>query len=83
MNGEDQQIVPGLSVRTSGQATVDPPIADALFDLAISSKKRRNSPSMCSTLWRLLCSRLARETLSQQNRSRPTTLYWPQCWPLS
>lgn len=34
-NSDDQQIVPGLSVSTTGQATVDPAIADALFDLAI------------------------------------------------
>jgi len=32
---DDQQIVPGLSVSTTGQATVDRSIADVLFDLAI------------------------------------------------
>jgi len=31
----DQQIVPGISVTLSGQATVDPSVADVLFDLAI------------------------------------------------
>jgi hypothetical protein len=31
----DQQIVPGISVTASGQATVDPSLADVLFDLAI------------------------------------------------
>ena len=35
MNSDDQQIVPGLTVSTTGQATVDPTIADVLFDLAI------------------------------------------------
>jgi hypothetical protein len=31
----DQQIIPGISVSPSGQATVDPTLADVLFDLAI------------------------------------------------
>lgn len=31
----DQQIVPGISVSSSGQASVDPSLADVLFDLAL------------------------------------------------
>ena len=34
-NSDDQQIVRGISVSPSGQATVDPSLADVLFDLAI------------------------------------------------
>ncbi|MCX7407817.1 MAG: hypothetical protein NTZ32_07005 [Planctomycetales bacterium] len=85
MNSDDQQIVPGLSVSTSGQATVDPSIADALFDLAIKLEEATTLPVdvQHGTLWQLLCSRLAVESLTQQNRSRPTTLCWQQCWPLS
>ena len=44
MNGDDQQIVPGLSVSTTGQATVDPSIADVLFDLAIKLEETTNLP---------------------------------------
>ncbi len=44
MNSDDQQIVPGLSVSTSGQATVDPSIADALFDLAIKLEEATTLP---------------------------------------
>jgi hypothetical protein len=35
MTNSQQQIVPGISVSSSGQATVDPALADVLFDLAI------------------------------------------------
>ena len=31
----DRQIVPGISVSSSGQATIDPSIKDVLFDLAL------------------------------------------------
>ena len=44
MNSDDQQIVPGLSVSTTGQATVDPSIADVLFDLAIKLEETTNLP---------------------------------------
>lgn len=44
MNGDDQQIVPGLSVSTTGQATVDPSIADVLFDLAIKLEETTTLP---------------------------------------
>ena len=35
MNSNDTQIVPGLSVSTTGHASVDSSIADVLFNLAI------------------------------------------------
>lgn len=35
MQNSDQQIVPGITVTSSGQATVDPSLADLLFDLAL------------------------------------------------
>ena len=44
MNNDDQQIVPGLSVSTTGQATVDPSIADVLFDLAIKLEETTKLP---------------------------------------
>ena len=34
-DGGDQQIIPGMSISPSGQATVDPTLADVVFDLAI------------------------------------------------
>ena len=43
-NSNDQQIVPGLSVSTTGQATVDESIADVLFDLAIQLEKTTRLP---------------------------------------
>ncbi len=38
----EQQIVPGISVTSSGQATVDPSLADVLFDLAIKLEEPTN-----------------------------------------
>ncbi len=35
MTNNQQQIVPGISVSSLGQASVDPSLADVLFDLAI------------------------------------------------
>ena len=35
MSSDDQQIVPGLTITPSGQATVAPFLADVLFDLAL------------------------------------------------
>jgi hypothetical protein len=35
MTDSQQQIVPGISISSSGQASVDPSLADVLFDLAI------------------------------------------------
>ena len=40
----DQRIVPGISVTSSGQATVDPSLADVLFDLAIKLEEPTNLP---------------------------------------
>lgn len=40
----DQQIVPGISISPSGQATVDPSLADVLFDLAIRLEGPTNLP---------------------------------------
>ena len=40
----EQQIVPGISVSVSGQATVDPALADVLFDLAIKLEGPTNLP---------------------------------------
>ena len=43
-NSGDHQIVPGISVTSSGQATVDPSLADVLFDLAIKLEEPTNLP---------------------------------------
>jgi len=43
-NSGDQRIVPGISVTPSGQATVDPALADVLFDLAIKLEEPTNLP---------------------------------------
>jgi hypothetical protein len=43
-NSDDQQIVPGISVTSSGQATVDPSLTDVLFDLAIKLEEPTNLP---------------------------------------
>ena len=40
----EKQIVPGISVTPSGQATVDPSLADMLFDLAIMLEEPTNLP---------------------------------------
>ena len=43
-NSDDQQIVPGISISSSGQATVDPTLADVRFDLAIMREEPTNLP---------------------------------------
>ena len=43
-NSSDHQIVPGISVTSSGQATVDPSLSDVLFDLAIKLEEPTNLP---------------------------------------
>ena len=43
-NSGDQQIVPGISVTPSGQATVDPALTEVLFDLAIKLEEPTNLP---------------------------------------
>lgn len=40
----DQQIVPGITVTSVGQATVDPSLADVLFDLAVKLEGPTNLP---------------------------------------
>ena len=40
----DRQIVPGISVSPSGQATIAPSIKDVLFDLAIALEEPKNLP---------------------------------------
>ena len=40
----DYQIVPGISVTPAGQATVDPSVANLLFDLAIKLEELTNLP---------------------------------------
>jgi hypothetical protein len=44
MQNSHQQIVPGISVTSSGQATVDPSLANVLFDLAIKLEEPTNLP---------------------------------------
>ncbi len=43
-NHGDHQIVPGISVSSSGQATVDSSLADVLFDLAIKLEEPTSLP---------------------------------------
>ena len=40
----DQPIVPGIVLSASGQATVDPSLADVLFDLAIQLEQPTDLP---------------------------------------
>ena len=45
MLGEsEKQIVPGISVTSSGQATVDPSLTDVLFDLALKLEEPTKLP---------------------------------------
>lgn len=44
MTKSQQQIVPGISVTSTGQATVDPSLADVLFELAIKLEGPTNLP---------------------------------------
>lgn len=43
-NMSDQQIVPGISVAPTGQATIDHSVSDLLFDLAIKLEEPTNLP---------------------------------------
>ena len=43
-NSGDHQIVPGISVTSNGQATVDPSLSDLLLDLAIKLEEPTNLP---------------------------------------
>lgn len=44
MTQGEQQVVPGISISASGQATVDPSLADVLFDLALKLEEPTNLP---------------------------------------
>ena len=44
MTEGEQQVVPGISISSSGQATVDPSLADVLFDLALKLEEPTNHP---------------------------------------
>ena len=43
-NGDDEQVVPGISISPSGQATVDSSLANVLFDLAIKLEESTQLP---------------------------------------
>ncbi len=43
-NSSDKQIVPGISVTSTGQATIDPSVVDLLFDLAIQLEETIDLP---------------------------------------
>jgi hypothetical protein len=43
-NSGEQQIVPGILISASGQATVDPALADVLFDLAVKLEEPTSCP---------------------------------------
>lgn len=43
-HSDNQPIVPGISLDAAGQATVDPALADLLFDLAIQLEEPTNQP---------------------------------------
>ncbi len=44
MTEGEQQVVPGISISSSGQATVDPALRDVLFDLALRLEEPTNHP---------------------------------------
>ena len=44
MQNSHQQIVPGITVSPSGQATVDPTLTDVLFNLALKLEGPTNLP---------------------------------------
>ena len=43
-NGDDEQVVPGISISPSGQASVDSSLANVLFDLAIQLEELTQLP---------------------------------------
>ena len=43
-NGDNEQVVPGISISPSGQATVDSSLANVLFDLAIKLEEPTQLP---------------------------------------
>ena len=44
MTEGEQQIVPGISISSTGQATVDPSLENVLFNLAIKLEEPTNHP---------------------------------------
>ena len=44
MSHDDQQVVPGISISVTGQATVAPSMTDTLFDLAVKLEGPTNQP---------------------------------------
>ena len=44
MTEGEQQVVPGISISSSGQATVDPSLTEVLFDLALKLEEPTNHP---------------------------------------
>ena len=44
MTDGEQQVVSGISISSSGQATVDPSLRDVLFDLALKLEEPTNHP---------------------------------------
>ena len=44
MTEGEQQVVPGISISDSGQATVDPSLTNVLFDLALKLEEPTNHP---------------------------------------
>jgi hypothetical protein len=43
-DGDEEQVVPGISISPSGQATVDSSLANVLFDLAIKLEEPTQLP---------------------------------------
>ena len=43
-NGDDEQVVPGISIAPSGQTTVDSSLPNVLFDLAIKLEEPTQLP---------------------------------------
>jgi hypothetical protein len=43
-NGDDEQVVPGISISPTGQATVDSSLTNVLFDLAIKLEELTELP---------------------------------------
>ena len=43
-NGDDEQVVPGISISPTGQATVDSSLTNVLFDLAIKLEELTQLP---------------------------------------
>ena len=80
----EQQIVPGIFVSSSGQATVDPSLADVLFDLAIKLEEPTNLPVdvehvLAAVVWLLVVVVLAKQgrlSASQPIAVEICGMYW-------